>query len=160
LIIIILYDYYLFYDFLGSTGEVESTEFIFRGPKGIFHRQQQNPRAVRKTNWFEVFKENHCAGSAEECSKLLNRFQTLNNRESKNEANGMLAVFIDQGAKETLLREVFGIGSGRYFIIELIRSVVGEMALQLIKICKISDRNVSCRDCKKEPGDDFLLRAH
>ena len=69
---------------------------------------------MKKTNWLEVFKENHCAGSAEECSKILDRFQTLNNSVSKIEANGMLAVFIDQGAKETLLRDVFGIGSGRY----------------------------------------------
>ena len=42
------------------------------------------------------------------------RFQSLNNKESKHEANGMIAVFIEQGAKETLLREVFGIGYERY----------------------------------------------
>jgi hypothetical protein len=44
----------------------------------------------------------------------LNRFQLLNNTATKKEANGMLAVFVEQGAKETLLREVFGIGSSRY----------------------------------------------
>ena len=39
----------------------------------------------------------------------------LNNTATKTEANnGMLAVFVEQGAKETLLREVFGIGSTRY----------------------------------------------
>ena len=51
----------------------------------------------------------------EERERILHRFRSLNtNKESKNEANGMIAVFIDQGAKETLLREVFGIGYERY----------------------------------------------
>ena len=48
----------------------------------------------------------------EERERILHRFRSLNtNKESKIEANGMIiAVFVDQGAKETLLREVFGIG--------------------------------------------------
>ena len=50
----------------------------------------------------------------DERERVLNRFQSLNNKESKHEANGMIAVFIEQGAKETLLREVFGIGYERY----------------------------------------------
>ena len=87
---------------------------MYRGPKGSFHRQQQNPRNDKKTNWLQVFIDKHCGGSTEESEKVLNRFRSLNTKASKQEANGMIAVFIDQGAKETLLREVFGIGYDRY----------------------------------------------
>ena len=53
----------------------------------------------------------------QECDRILNRFRSLNTKkESKQEANGMIAVFIDQGAKEeALLREVFGIGYDRRY---------------------------------------------
>ena len=73
----------------------------------MLHRQQQNPRSPRTINWLEVFTINHCGGSVEERDRLLNRFNLLNNKATKKEANGMLSVFIDQGAKETLLREVW-----------------------------------------------------
>ena len=80
----------------------------------MLHRQQQNPRLPKTINWLEVFTNNHCGGSVEERDRLLNRFKLLNNNATKKEANGMLSVFIEQGAKETLLREVFRIGGGRY----------------------------------------------
>ena len=89
-------------------------ETVYRGPKGVLHRQQQNPRLPKTINWLEVFTNNHCGGSVEERDRLLNRFKLLNNNATKKEANGMLSVFIEQGAKETLLREVFRIGGGRY----------------------------------------------
>jgi hypothetical protein len=90
-------------------------EIIYRGSKGSFHRKNQNSRAVRTTNWLQFFIVNYCGGSIEECEKIVNRYHELNNgKDTKTQANGMLSVFIEQGAKETLLREVFGIGSGRY----------------------------------------------
>ena len=58
-------------------------ETVYRGPKGSFHRKQQNPRAGRKTDWIKVFTAHHCGGSAEECSRVLNRFQLLNNNATK-----------------------------------------------------------------------------
>ena len=77
---------------------------VYRGPKGIFHRQQQNSRATKATNWVEVFTSNHCGGSIAEREKILNRYHELNgNKATKTQANGMLAVFIEQGAKESLL---------------------------------------------------------
>ena len=111
------YNYIVIHNFLGTGVEnviSSSKDTVYRGSKGSFHRKQQHPRASRLTNWVEYFTTHHCGGSAEECIRVLNRFQLLNNTATKTEANGMLAVFVEQGAKETLLREVFGIGSARY----------------------------------------------
>ena len=106
-------------NFLGSGSATENVvsnkETVYRGLKGSFHRKQKNPReSTRTTDWIGVFTTLYCGGLAEECSRVLNRFQLLNTTATKKEANGMLAVFVEQGAKETLLREVFGIGSTRY----------------------------------------------
>ena len=101
--------YSIFFSYILGCGEdiTNRKEAVYRGSKGSFHRQQQNPRADRKnTNWLKVFIDRHCGGSVEECEKDFNRFRSLNTTASKKEANGMIAVFIDQGAKETLLREV------------------------------------------------------
>ena len=73
-------------------------ETVYRGPNGVLHRQQQNPRLSKTINWLEVFTNNHCGGSEEERDRLLNRFKLLNNNATKKEANGMLSVFIEQGA--------------------------------------------------------------
>ena len=73
-----------------------STETVYRGSKGIFHRKQQNPRPANKTNWIDVFTVTHCGGSVEERERILHRFRSLNtNKESKNEANGMLPIIIN-----------------------------------------------------------------
>ena len=67
---------------------------MYRGSKGIFHRKQQNPRPTIKTNWIDVFTATHCGGSMEERERSLHRFRSLNtNKESKIEANGMIAVY-------------------------------------------------------------------
>ena len=92
---------------------MSSKEIIYRGSKGSFHRKNQNSRAVRTTNWLQFCTVNYCGGSIEECEKIVNRYHELyNGKDTKTQANGMLSVFIEQGAKrETLLREVFGIGT-------------------------------------------------
>ena len=65
-----------------------------------FHRKQENPRTSRKTNWLlAVFINNYCQGSVDECRRVLDRFQFLNDSGNKKEANGMLSVYIEQGAK-------------------------------------------------------------
>jgi hypothetical protein len=45
---------------------------------------------------------------------ISDRFQFLNDSGNKKEANGMLSVYIEQGARESLLREVLKIGSEKY----------------------------------------------
>ncbi len=60
------------------SSEPHSTENIYRGSKGIFHRKQQNPRSVCKTNWIDVFTATHCGGSVEERDRILYRFRSVN----------------------------------------------------------------------------------
>ena len=115
IIIIIIADIYDF--FLGSSGDdVTSTKVtVYRGPKGSFHRKQENPRASRKTDWLAVFITNYCQGSEDECRRVLGRFESFNESGNKKEANDILSsVYVEQGARECMLREVFKIGSERY----------------------------------------------
>ena len=77
-----------------------SNESIVRRPKGSFVRKHQNPRSAKKiSDWKQVFTDNYCRGSADECERILNRFSSLNSKESKQEANGNIAVFVEMGAK-------------------------------------------------------------
>ena len=69
---------------------------------------------MKKTDWVKVFMDTHCAGSFEEYKRIMKRFSSLNTKASKQEANAIIAVFIEQGAKEAMLRDVFGIGYTRY----------------------------------------------
>ena len=134
IIIIVIADFYDF--FLGSSGGDVTTSTkvtVYRGPKGSFHRKQENPRASRKTDWLAVFISNYCQGSEDECRQVLGRFESFNESGNKKEANGILSVYVEQGARECMLREVFKIGSERYkkfFITRLTRLVGGEMALR------------------------------
>ena len=89
-------------------------ETVNRGPKKSFHRKQKNPRNGRKTNWLAAFISNHCQGSEDEYRRVLDRFQSFNDSGNKKEANSMLSVYIVQGAREKMLREVFKIGYERY----------------------------------------------
>ena len=61
-----------------SLEQYHSTENVYRGSKGIFHRKQQNPRPANKTNWIDVFTATHCGGSVQERDRILNRFRSLN----------------------------------------------------------------------------------
>jgi hypothetical protein len=92
-----------------------STERIVRGPKGSFIRKHQKPRSVQeKTDWVQIFTDKYCGGSEEEYQKVLSRFSRVNSRSSKQEANAIIAVYIEHGAKEAMLRDVFRIGYTRY----------------------------------------------
>ena len=44
----------------------------------------------------------------------MGRFESFNESGNKKEANGILSVYVEQGARECMLREVFKIGSERY----------------------------------------------
>ena len=89
-----------------------STERVVRGPKGSFIiRNHSNPRPVKnKIDWVQVFKDKYCGGSVDEYESVMRRFTLVNSRSSKQEANAIIGVYIEHGAKEVMLREVFGIG--------------------------------------------------
>ena len=50
----------------------------------------------------------------DEYERVLDRFAHVNSSSSKQEANAIIGVYIEHGAKEAMLREVFGIGYTRY----------------------------------------------
>ena len=93
-----------------------STESIVRGPKRSFIRKHKKPRSVQeKTDWVKNFTGKYCGGSEEEYENVLSRFSRVNSRSSKQEANAIIAVYIEHGAKEAMLRDVFGIGYTRCY---------------------------------------------
>ena len=88
---------------------------VYRGNKGSFHTKQKNPRTVVETNWHQKFVEICCNGDDVEAEGLLNKFFLLNgNPSTKKQAEGMISLWIEKGAREVMCREVFKIGSGRY----------------------------------------------
>ena len=57
---------------ISSEEQHHSSETVYRGSKGIFHRKQQNPRPANKTNWIDVFTATHCGGSFNQCRTEYN----------------------------------------------------------------------------------------
>ena len=97
------------------SGSSCSTERIVRGLKGSFIRKHQNPHPVKqKVDWVQLFTDKYCGGSVDEYERVLDRFARVNSSSSKQEANAIIGVYIEHGAKEAMLREVFGIGYSRY----------------------------------------------
>ena len=94
-----------------STLGTTSRETVYRGLKGSFHRQQKKPRAESRVDWESKFVEIVCDGDDAEAVRVKAMFFLKNgNKRTIDEANGMLAVFIEKGAKEDMLRSVLGVG--------------------------------------------------
>ena len=102
---------------LGETTAEADGSVVYRGPKGAFHRHQLNPRLVSQKDYFTEFTKMVCNGDQKEGERLKDTFFRMNGKRTTQGmavADGMLAVFIQKGAKENLLRSLFHIGQGRY----------------------------------------------
>lgn len=98
------------------TQQSSQAGFVYRGPKGIFHRKQENPRLRREKDLTQDFVILFCDSNEDKFDALISRYKKLDGGDatSKEQATGMLATFYEMGARERMLREVFGIGSTRY----------------------------------------------
>ena len=98
-----------------STLGATEPQSVYRDSSGAYHKKHQNPRSVNKINWHHEFIAIICHGDEDEAERLKNKFFSLNgNHKTKEEADGMIAVFVEKGAKEEMCCAVLGIGSGRY----------------------------------------------
>ena len=91
----------------------EST--VYKGAKGKHHRKQTRPRSKKEKNLIRNFIALCCDNNVDTFNSILARYKKLDDSDSlsKEQASGMLATFYEMGAKERMLREVFGIGSPR-----------------------------------------------
>ena len=89
---------------------------LFEGPKeALFGNINILVQFVKeKIDWVKVFTDKYCGGSVDEYDSVMSRFARVNSKSSKQEANAIIGVYIEHGAKEAMLREVFGIGYTRY----------------------------------------------
>lgn len=89
---------------------------VYRGDKGSLHRKQENPRISCERDWYKTFVGLICNDDIEKGNNLIERFKELDSgsKACQELANGMLTTFYDLGARERLLRKVFGIGNSRY----------------------------------------------
>lgn len=92
----------------------EST--VYRGPKGKHHRKHSRPRSKKEKNLTRDFIALCCDNNVDTFDSILDRYEKLEEGDnlSREQASGMLGTFYEMGAKERMLREVFGIGSSRY----------------------------------------------
>ena len=85
------------------SGSSCGTERIVRGLKGSFIRKHQNPHpGKQKIDWVQVFTDKYCGGSVDEYERVLDRFARVNSSSSKQEANAIIGVYIEHGAKEAM----------------------------------------------------------
>ena len=99
---------------MSTLGETTG-EDVYRGLKGSFHRKQVHPRKAVETDWSAKFAKIICDGDVEEANRITEKFFRLNgDKKTEEMADGMLAVLMEKGAKEKMLRGVFHIGQSRY----------------------------------------------
>ena len=99
---------------MSTLGETTG-EDVYRGSKGSFHRKQVHPRKAVETDWNAKFTKIICDGDVEEANRITEKFFRLNgDKKTEEMADGMLAVLMEKGAKEKMLRGVFHIGQSRY----------------------------------------------
>ena len=81
----------------GEAGEISTlghtTQEVYRGAKGSFHRKHRNKRVECKTDWEQKFMDLICGGDEEEYDALKTRFHILNkNTQTTSAATAMLCV--------------------------------------------------------------------
>jgi hypothetical protein len=88
----------------------------YKGDKDIVRRKHENPRALKKKDHHNDFILLCCDGRQEHSKEMIEKFKKLDqgNKASRELATEMLGTFYEMGAKERMLRDVFGIGSTRY----------------------------------------------
>ena len=89
---------------------------VYKGTKGSLHRKHENPRPIKEKYWKENFIRLYCDGNQSTFDCLMERYLKLNEGDeySTEQATGILSTFYEMGARETILRKVFGIGNSRY----------------------------------------------
>ena len=98
---------------LATTTPTRLMPAVYRGKKGSFHTKHKNPRTVVETDWHQKFVENF---DDEEAERLLHRYFHFNgNPATKKQAEGMISIWIEKGARELMYREVFRIGGGQFY---------------------------------------------
>ena len=89
---------------------------VYRRLKSPPHKKHKNPRKIKDMKLTQDFITLCCDNNEGDYESLIARYKKLdgNDNASKEQADGMLATLYEMGAKERMLREVFGIGSSRY----------------------------------------------
>jgi hypothetical protein len=89
---------------------------VIKRDKDVVRRKHENPRALKKKDHHNDFIILCCDGRQEHSKEMIEKFKKLDqgNKASKELATEMLGTFYEMGAKERMLRDVFGIGSTRY----------------------------------------------
>lgn len=98
------------------TQQSSQAEFVYRGLKGTLHRKQENPRLRKEKDLTQDFIILCCDSNEDRFDTMMSRYKKLDGGDaaSKEQATGMLMTYYEIGARERMLREVFGIGSTRY----------------------------------------------
>lgn len=99
-----------------TTFSEPSQQVVYKGDKDVVRRKHENPRPLKKKDHHNDFIILCCDGRQEHSKEMIEKFKKLDqgNKASKELATELLGTFYEMGAKERMLRDVFGIGSTRY----------------------------------------------
>lgn len=89
---------------------------VYERSECALHRKHKKPRQIKEKDYTHDFINLCCGSNQDTFEALIARYKKLdgNDNANKEQADGMLGTFHILGARERMLREVFGIGSARY----------------------------------------------